>query len=51
LKGETKMNLKTKLIILFSLAVLVFSTTACKNEGEAEKAGKKIDKAIGDLKK
>jgi hypothetical protein len=51
LKGETKMNLKTKLIILFSLAVLVFSTTACKSEGEAEKAGKKIDKAIGDLKK
>ena len=45
------MNWKTKLIILFSLAVLAFSTTACKKEGEAEKAGKEIDKALNDLKK
>jgi len=45
------MTWKTKLIILFSLAVLAFSTTACKSEGEAEKAGKKIDKAINDLQK
>jgi hypothetical protein len=45
------MNWKTKLIILFSLAVLAFSTTAFKKEGDAEKAGKKIDKALNDLKK
>ena len=45
------MNWKTKLIILFSLAVLAFSTTACKKKGEAEKADKKIDKALNDLKK
>ena len=45
------MNWKTKIIILFFLAELAFSTTACKKEGEAEKAGKKIDKALNDLKK
>ena len=45
------MNWKTKLVILFSLAVLAFSTTACKSEGEAEKAGKKVDKALNDLTK
>ena len=45
------MNWKTRLIILFSLAVLVFSTTACKEEGEAEKTGKKIDKALNNLTK
>ena len=45
------MNWKTKLIILFSLAIMAFSTTACKKEGEAEKAGKKIDKTLNDLTK
>lgn len=45
------MNWQTKLVILFSLVVLAFSTTACKDEGEAEKAGKKVDKALNDLTK
>ena len=45
------MNWKTKLVLLFTVVVLAFSTVACEKEGEGEKAGKKIDKALKDLQK
>ncbi len=45
------MNWKTKAVLFLSMAVLAFSTMACEKEGEAEKAGKKIDKAFSDAKK
>ena len=44
------MNWKTKAVLFLSLVVLAFSVSGCKEDGAAEKAGKKIDKAIGDLK-
>ena len=45
------MNWKTKAVLFLSMAVLAFSIVSCKKEGEAEKAGKKIDKAFSDAKK
>ncbi len=39
-----------KIILIFVGLLLIFSLTACKKEGDAERAGKKIDRAIDDFK-
>jgi hypothetical protein len=40
------MKLKSKAVLFFSLAMLAFATVACEKEGDAEKAGKEIDKTF-----
>lgn len=45
------MRWKNKLILFLFITVLVVFTIACEKEGAAEKAGKKIDKAIKELQK
>ena len=40
------MKWKSKAVLLFSLVIFALSMVACGNEGGAEKAGKKIDKAF-----
>jgi hypothetical protein len=49
-KGDNKMKWKTMAILLFSLAIFALSTVGCEKEGGAEKAGKKIDKAVETVK-
>lgn len=44
------MKWKSRLIILLSIVILVLSMVACEKEGAAEKAGKKIDKAVETVK-
>jgi len=45
------MKWKSIAVLLISLMMFVFSTVACEKEGGAEKAGKKIDKAVESVKK
>jgi hypothetical protein len=40
-----------RVFTILSAFVAVFALSACGEEGTAEKAGKKMDKAAGDLKK
>ncbi|MEN8258745.1 MAG: hypothetical protein ABFS09_12855 [Thermodesulfobacteriota bacterium] len=44
------MKLKSKAVLLFSLVLLSLSTVACEKESEAEKAGKKMGKALNTAK-
>lgn len=44
------MKLQSKAILLLSLLFLALSTVACEKEGDAEKAGKEIDKAFNAAK-
>jgi hypothetical protein len=44
------MKWKSKVVLLFSLVIFAFSTVACQKEGDAEKAGKQIDKALNTTK-
>ncbi len=39
-----------KCVVLACLLSLLLPLAACEKEGEMEKAGKKIDKAVDDLK-
>ncbi len=42
------MNMKTKAVVFISMLVLLFSTAACKQSGEAEKAGGAVSSAVED---
>ena len=44
------MKIKLKVLLLILVVVMVSSLAACSNEGEAEKAGKKIDKVFNSAK-
>jgi hypothetical protein len=44
------MKWQTKVVLLFSVAIIALSTVACEKEGDAEKAGKEIDKAFSTAK-
>ena len=44
------MSLIKKLLILVSLFFLCAAATGCEQEGTAEKAGKKVDKAFNSAK-
>jgi len=44
------MNWKSMTVLLISVFIFSLSTVACEKEGGAEKAGKKIDKAVETLK-
>lgn len=50
LKGDNTMKWQTKAVLLFSVAIIALSTVACEKEGDAEKAGKEIDKALSTAK-
>jgi len=45
------MSLLNKLVMIFVVAAMTVGIYGCKKEGPAERAGKKIDKAIEDAKK
>jgi len=45
------MNWKIKLVVLLSMVLIVFEIMDCERDGDAEKAGKKIDNAISELQK
>jgi hypothetical protein len=40
------MSILKKIILLFFSCMIIVSFTACKKEGPAERAGKKIDEAV-----
>lgn len=40
------MSIVKKFILVFFCSMIIVSFTACKKEGPAERAGKKIDEAI-----
>jgi hypothetical protein len=40
------MSIVKKIILIFLSSMIIISFTACKKEGPAERAGKKIDEAI-----
>jgi hypothetical protein len=40
------MSIVKKIILIFLSSMIIVSFTACKKEGPAERAGKKIDEAI-----
>jgi hypothetical protein len=40
------MSILRKVFLVFCSGIIIFSFTACKKEGPAERAGQKIDKAI-----
>lgn len=42
--------LRTKIIVLFTLIALSVFTLGCEKEGDAEKAGKKIDEVFNVVK-
>jgi len=44
------MKWKSMAVLLFSLVIFALSTVACEKERGAEKAGKKIDKAVETVK-
>lgn len=44
------MKLKSKAAFLLLLVVFVLSASACEKEGNAEKAGKKLDEAFNSAK-
>ena len=44
------MKLKSKAALLCLLGIFVFSAMGCEKKGNAEKAGKKIDEAVGSVK-
>lgn len=44
------MKVKKFGVLLVSLALILSFTTGCSKEGEAEKAGKEIDKAVDSAK-
>lgn len=45
------MTLLNKFVMVFVVAAMTVGIYGCKKEGPAERAGKKIDKAIEDAKK
>jgi len=51
LERRINMSLLNKLVIIFFVAAMTVGIYGCKKEGPAERAGKKIDKAIEDAKK
>ncbi|NOQ41170.1 MAG: hypothetical protein GQ563_01530 [Desulfuromusa sp.] len=44
------MKLKSKAALLLLLVFMILSMVACEKEGDAEKAGKQIDKAFSTAK-
>jgi hypothetical protein len=45
------MNNGKRIIALLAIIVLIAGLSGCQKEGPMEKAGKKVDKAIEDIKK
>jgi hypothetical protein len=45
------MNNGKRIIALLAIIVLIAGLSSCQKEGPMEKAGKKVDKAIEDIKK
>ena len=45
------MSFLKKTVVTLTMLLMVFSFVGCEKEGTAERAGKKVDKTIEDVKK
>jgi predicted small lipoprotein YifL len=50
-KGGKMMKKCKGIIALLAMIALIVGLTGCEKEGPLEKAGKKVDKAVEDVKK
>ena len=44
------MKVKSRMVLLVLMVIVALSTVACEKEGDAEKAGKKIDEVFNTAK-